>query len=416
MERLDDRLARGRLDERRVQVRVEVVRELDAGRSRAGRPSRPASAPPGTRRSSAAGAPQHGRGAPRSAAAARPPRRAGAASRPCASSGAPSPSRSPAARAPPRRRRPPAPPGRPRRSARRRPSASARPRSRSRRRRSRPPRPSSASGRPGRLRVPVDRDDAQPELLRAQDGAALVAARADEEDGSQLARDATDGRGRGTPSVPALDLAAVRAGEPRRDAPAAERPADARHLRPAVDLRAHRRRRARARTGSSRTPTSCRHAAAARGASRRPDCSAASTSRCVRRSLRPDRDRQVRRRRAARAPGRGARRSRPQTRLAAGGALPESGSSSPAARASSARRSRAGSSTRTRSSRSTTSTATRSPARSSPSTRTSRFVQGDVLDAERDPRRSRRARRTSSTARRSRASTPCSRARCGRCA
>ena len=36
---------------------------------------------------------------------------------------------------------------------------------------------------PGRVGVAVDRDDAQPELLRAQDRAPLVAPRADEEDG-----------------------------------------------------------------------------------------------------------------------------------------------------------------------------------------------------------------------------------------
>ena len=36
---------------------------------------------------------------------------------------------------------------------------------------------------PERGAVPVDRDDAEPELLRAPDRAALVAARADEEDG-----------------------------------------------------------------------------------------------------------------------------------------------------------------------------------------------------------------------------------------
>ena len=44
------------------------------------------------------------------------------------------------------------------------------------------------------------------------------------------------------------------------------------------------------------------------------------------------------------------------------------------------------------------------------------LIQGDILDADALSGRARRARRTSSTARRSPASTPCSRARCGRCA
>ena len=43
------------------------------------------------------------------------------------------------------------------------------------------------------------------------------------------------------------------------------------------------------------------------------------------------------------------------------------------------------------------------------------FLQGDLLDAE-AVTRPRRVRPTSSTAERSRASTPCGRARCGRCA
>ena len=54
----------------------------------------------------------------------------------------------------------------------------------------------SASGEPERVRVAVDRGDAQPELLRAQDRAPLVAAGADEEDGLLHGRDATGRVGR----------------------------------------------------------------------------------------------------------------------------------------------------------------------------------------------------------------------------
>ena len=46
----------------------------------------------------------------------------------------------------------------------------------------------SASARPGRVRVAVDRDHAQAELLRLQDRAALVAPGADEEDGLHAER------------------------------------------------------------------------------------------------------------------------------------------------------------------------------------------------------------------------------------
>ena len=59
-----------------------------------------------------------------------------------------------------------------------------------------------------RVGIAVDGHDAEPELLRPQDRAALVAARADEQHAAHLARAFRLGQQEGVP-VPALDLAAV---------------------------------------------------------------------------------------------------------------------------------------------------------------------------------------------------------------
>src|SRR5262249_6656856 len=84
-------------------------------------------------------------------------------------------------------------------------------------------------GEPGRVRVPVDRNDPQPELLRAQDRAPLVASRADAEDGPPsgamlLPEEERD-------AVPAGDLAPVSAREARPDPAPTERARDERLLR-----------------------------------------------------------------------------------------------------------------------------------------------------------------------------------------
>jgi hypothetical protein len=114
---------------------------------------------------------------------------------------------------------------------------------------------------PGRVRVSVDGDDAQSELLRAQDRAPLVAPRADEENGLHSRAMLLGKQERH--SVPARDLAAVSPGEADRDTPAAERPAHDRFLRPAVDLRADRW-GGRGKNGLSFIAPSRLHAAAAR--------------------------------------------------------------------------------------------------------------------------------------------------------
>ena len=148
---------------------------------------------------------------------------------------------------------------------------------------------------PGRLGVSVDGDDAQSELLRAQDRAPLVAPRADEENGLH-SRAMLLGKQERHP-VPARDLAAVSPGEPGRDTPAAERPAHERFLRPAVDLRADRRRRkGQERALLHRSEPSARR----RGPDERPPrrhTAEGPHARRARRPVRPHGDRQGRRRR-----------------------------------------------------------------------------------------------------------------------
>ena len=135
--------------------------------------------------------------------------------------------------------------------------------------------PSSAAAEPGRVRVAVDRDDAEAELLRAQDRAALVAAGADEEDRAHVARDAIRRWARSRGASPAaserrheerepLDSARSRSRSPARSSTQTRRPRyvprDQRLLRAAVLLGAHRVRRERRERVRQRVEL--RHAAA----------------------------------------------------------------------------------------------------------------------------------------------------------
>ena len=106
-------------------------------------------------------------------------------------------------------------------------------------------------GEPGRVGVPVDGHDAEAELLRAQDGAALMAPRAHEENRLHVGRDATaplrcpsrvgagvEPRQQERDPLGARDLAAVRQGEHRPDRVSTKPARDERLLRAAVLLRA----------------------------------------------------------------------------------------------------------------------------------------------------------------------------------
>ena len=146
-----------------------------------------------------------------------------------------------AGRAPPRPRRRSEPPGRRTRSVRRRPRAGARPRSRPRRRRSRRPRPRRRAAARPRRGSGRRRRRAARAASRAGSRAAGGAPRRRRER-SSLAGDATWQNRNATRFQRAISQP-FRRREPGRDTPPAERPAHERFLRPAVDLRADRRRR-----------------------------------------------------------------------------------------------------------------------------------------------------------------------------
>ena len=152
----------------------------------------------------------------------------------------------------------------------------------------------SATGKPGRVGVAVDGDDAKPVLPRLQDRAALVAPRADEEDGLHVPGDAS---ARAVPSwsachvglcasagpavaradyghatanqqerdaVPARELTAVATREARPDVDAGDGAGHERLLGPAVDLRARGSRAASAPRARGPAASSRRQASAGR--------------------------------------------------------------------------------------------------------------------------------------------------------